>query len=62
MPCMAPGRVSHFLDFRNTGDQRKSLVAVGDADALAGYCLVCQRSFSEWPEKKNRKTSPTRTR
>lgn len=49
---LVPRFVSHFLDFRNTGDVRKSLAAVGDSDALANYCLVCQRSFSEWPEKK----------
>ena len=49
---LVPRFVSHFLDFRNTGDQRKSLPAIGNADALADYCLVCQRSFSEWPAKK----------
>lgn len=44
--------VSHFLEFRNPSDARKSLSAIGDSDALADYCLVCQRSFSEWPSKK----------
>ena len=49
---LVPRFVSHFLEFRNPSDKRQSLVAVGDSDALADYCLVCQRSFSEWPEKK----------
>jgi hypothetical protein len=49
---VVPRFVSHYLDFRNPGDERKSLVAIGNSDALADYCLVCQRSFSEWPEKK----------
>jgi hypothetical protein len=49
---LVPRFVSHFLDFRNAGDVRKSLTAIGDSDALANYCLVCQRSFSEWPAKK----------
>jgi hypothetical protein len=44
--------VSHFLDFRNPGDKRKSLAAIGDADALADYCLVCQRSMEAWPQRK----------
>lgn len=44
--------VSHFLEFRNPGDARRSLSAVGGADTLADYCLVCQRSFSEWPTKR----------
>jgi hypothetical protein len=49
---IVPKFVSHFLDFRNPSDKRKSLAAIGDADALADYCLVCQRTMAEWPEKK----------
>lgn len=49
---IVPKFVSHFLDFRNPSDKRKSLPAIGDADALADYCLVCARSMAEWPEKK----------
>lgn len=49
---LVPKFVSHFLDFRNPSDKRKSLAAIGDADALAEYCLVCQRSMNEWPERK----------
>lgn len=49
---LVPRFVSHFLEFRNPSDKRQSLVSIGESDALADYCLVCQRSFSEWPEKK----------
>lgn len=44
--------VSHFMEFRNPSDKRASLAAIGASDALADYCLVCQRTFSEWPTKK----------
>lgn len=49
---LVPRFVSHFLDFRNPSNKSKSLAAIGDADALAEYCLVCQRSLNEWPERK----------
>jgi hypothetical protein len=49
---MVPKFVSHFLDFRNPSDTRKSLAAIGEADALAEYCLVCQRSLEAWPQRK----------
>jgi hypothetical protein len=49
---MVPRFVSHFLDFRNPSDARKSLAAIGEADALAEYCLVCQRSMEAWPQRK----------
>ncbi len=49
---LVPRFVSHFLDFRNPSNKHKSLAAIGDADALAEYCLVCQRGMSEWPERK----------
>jgi hypothetical protein len=44
-----PKFVSHFLEFRDPIDLRKSMAAVGDSVRLEDYCLVCQRSFSEWP-------------
>jgi hypothetical protein len=51
-PGIAPAFVSHFLEFRNAGDARKSLVAVGASEVLAAYCLPCQRSMAEWPKKR----------
>jgi len=49
---LVPRFVSHFLDFRNPSDKTKSLASIGEADALAEFCLVCQRSMNEWPERK----------
>ncbi len=51
-PSAVPRFVSHFLEFRNPSDTRRSLLAIGDSDTLADYCLACQHSFSEWPTKK----------
>ncbi|MFO0934873.1 MAG: DUF6569 family protein [Planctomycetota bacterium] len=44
--------ISHFLEFRNEGDKRRSLAAVGGSDTLAEYCLPCQRSMAQWPDKR----------
>lgn len=44
--------VSHFLDFRNDGDRRRSLAAIGASEVLAEHCLPCQRSMAQWPDKR----------
>lgn len=44
--------VSHFLEFRNEGDRRRSLAAIGASDVLAEHCLPCQRSMAQWPDKR----------
>lgn len=44
--------ISHFLEFRNEGDKRRSLAAIGGSDTLAEYCLPCQRSMAQWPDKR----------
>ena len=49
---LVPTFVSHFLDFRNERDVRRSLAAVGQSERLAQYCLVCHQSATTWPKKK----------
>jgi len=56
-PSLVPRFVSHFLEFRNANDKRESLLAVAGSDALAAFCLTCERSFSDWPGKKGAGTA-----
>lgn len=46
---LVPTFVSHFLDFRNEGDLRKSLTAINASDALNVLCLPCHRELGEFP-------------
>jgi hypothetical protein len=47
---LVPIFVSHFLEFRNEGDTRRSLAAIDDARALAVFCLACQQAFAKFPD------------
>ncbi len=49
---LVPIFVTHFLEFRNTGDERKSLVSINQSDLLAQYCVICQRTLASFPEPK----------
>jgi len=49
---ITPRFISHFLEFRNEGDPRRSLAAIGSSEMLAEYCLPCQRSMAQWPDKR----------
>ncbi len=46
---LVPNFASHFLDFRNDGDKRKSLSAVNASDKLNKLCLPCHKSLAEFP-------------
>ncbi|MDA1195760.1 MAG: hypothetical protein O2894_11320 [Planctomycetota bacterium] len=46
---LVPNFVSHFLDFRNDGDERKSLSAVNASDKLTKLCLPCHESLAAFP-------------
>ena len=46
---LVPNFVSHFLDFRNDGDKRKSLGAINASDKLTKLCLPCHESLAEFP-------------
>lgn len=47
---LVPVFVSHFLEFRNPGDERHSLQAIDDSALLATYCIECQRATAEFPD------------
>jgi len=46
---LVPNFVSHFLDFRNDGDKRKSLGAINSSDKLTKLCLPCHESLAKFP-------------
>ena len=47
---LVPIFISHFLEFRDPGDERRSLAAIDQSAALATYCLECQRAVAEFPD------------
>lgn len=47
---VVPRFVSHFLEFRNPGDERNSLAAIDDSEVLAVYCVECHRATAEFPD------------
>ena len=49
---LVPFFVTHFLEFRNDGDDRKSLVAINESSKLTQYCLVCHRTLAAFPQPK----------
>jgi hypothetical protein len=49
---LVPVFVSDYLEFRNEGDERKSLVALNESSLLTQYCLVCQRTLAAFPQAK----------
>ncbi len=46
---LVPNFISHFLDFRNEGDKRKSLGALNASTALNELCLPCHQSLASFP-------------
>ena len=46
--ALVPIFVSHFLDFRDDGDERRSLAALDEAARLTRYCLVCRHADDEF--------------
>jgi len=46
---LVPNFVSHFLDFRNDGDKRKSLSALNASTELNKLCLPCHQSLASFP-------------
>ncbi len=46
---LVPNFVSHFLDFRNDKDKRKSLSALNASTELNKLCLPCHESLSAFP-------------
>lgn len=46
---LVPNFASHFLDFRNDGDKRKSLSAINASDRLTKLCLPCHESLAKFP-------------
>lgn len=46
---LVPNFTSHFLDFRNDGDERKSLSAINASDKLTKLCLPCHESLAKFP-------------
>ena len=46
---LVPNFVSHFLDFRNEGDKRKSLGAINASTQLNKLCLPCHESLAAFP-------------
>jgi hypothetical protein len=46
---LVPNFVSHFLDFRNEGDNRRSLSAINASEDLNVLCLPCHQSLAEFP-------------
>ena len=49
---LVTGFIPHFFEFRNEGDERRSLVAINDSNQLAQYCLVCHKTLAAFPEPK----------
>lgn len=47
---LVPRFVSHFLEFRNEGDDRDSLAAINESTLLAQYCLACHQSLTTFPK------------
>jgi hypothetical protein len=47
---LVPIFISHFLEFRNTEDERHSLQAIDESAVLSRFCLVCQRAVAEFPD------------
>jgi ARG and Rhodanese-Phosphatase-superfamily-associated Protein domain len=45
--------LSHFLDFRNPGDDRESLAAIDESHVLVRYCIACQQEMSGIPDAAN---------
>jgi len=46
---LVPRFVSHFLDFRNEGDERESLSALNASTQLTKLCLPCHEKLSAFP-------------
>lgn len=46
---LVPNFVRHFLDFRNEGDERKSLSAINASTQLTKLCLPCHESLAAFP-------------
>ncbi|MDJ0523457.1 MAG: hypothetical protein QNJ90_15420 [Planctomycetota bacterium] len=46
---LVPSFVSHFLDFRNKGDKRKSLAAINASTQLNQLCIPCHQSLASFP-------------
>ena len=46
---MVPAFVTHFLDFRNEGDERKSLAALNASEELNQLCVPCHQSLAAFP-------------
>ena len=46
---LVPNFASHFLDFRNEGDKRKSLSAINASDKLTKLCLPCHEALAKFP-------------
>ena len=53
---LVPIFVTHFLEFRNEGDKRKSLIAINESTLLTQYCLVCHRTLAAFPQPKEQRT------
>ncbi len=49
---LVPSFITHFFEFRNEGDERRSLIAINDSNQLAQYCLVCHKTLAAFPEPK----------
>ncbi len=50
---LVPNFASHFLDFRNDGDKRKSLSAINGSDKLMKLCLPCHEALAKFPTADN---------
>jgi len=46
---LVPAFVTHFLDFRNEGDDRKSIAALNASTELNKLCLPCHQSLAAFP-------------
>ena len=46
---LVPNFVRHFLDFRNEGDERKSLAAINASTQLTKLCLPCHEGLAAFP-------------
>lgn len=49
---LIPYFIADYLEFRNEGDERKSLIALNDSSKLTQYCLVCHRTLEAFPQPK----------
>jgi hypothetical protein len=46
---LVPNFARHFLDFRNEGDERKSLAAINASTQLTKLCLPCHEGLAAFP-------------